>query len=75
MKALILIGGEGTRLRPLTTNTLKSLVPIVNRQFFRYQLDVLKRHGIKEVILSICHLPDRIKHIMGTGKELSLIHI
>ncbi|MEI7640137.1 MAG: NDP-sugar synthase [bacterium] len=72
MKALILIGGEGTRLRPLTTNTLKSLVPIVNRQFFRYQLDVLKRHGIKEVILSICHLPDRIKHIMGTGKEYGM---
>jgi mannose-1-phosphate guanylyltransferase len=50
MRALILIGGEGTRLRPLTLNTLKCAAPIVNRPFFTYQFNLLKKYGIKEVI-------------------------
>ncbi|MBN2755236.1 MAG: NDP-sugar synthase [Candidatus Goldbacteria bacterium] len=67
MKALILIGGEGTRLRPLTLNTLKCMVPIVDKHFFEHQFGLLKKHGIKEIILSICHMPQKIKKILGTG--------
>ncbi len=72
MKALILIGGEGTRLRPLTLNTLKCMVPIVNKHFFEHQFELLKEHGINEVILSICHMPDKIKRILGTGKKYGM---
>ncbi|MCX8093183.1 MAG: NDP-sugar synthase [Candidatus Goldbacteria bacterium] len=72
MRALILIGGEGTRLRPLTLNTLKCTAPIVNRPFFMYQFDLLKKYGVKEVILSICHMPDKIKKYIGTGKKYDL---
>ncbi len=69
MKALILIGGEGTRLRPLTLNTLKCMVPIVNRRFFEHQFAMLKKYGIKDVILSVCHMPKKIKKIIGSGRK------
>jgi len=69
MKALILIGGEGTRLRPLTLNTLKCMVPIANKHFFEYQIQMLKKYNIKDIILSICYLPDKIKHLIGNGKN------
>ena len=72
MKALILIGGEGTRLRPLTLNTLKCMVPIVNRHFFEYQLALLKKYSIREVVLSICYLPDRIQKEIGSGKKYGM---
>ncbi|MGD0566578.1 MAG: NDP-sugar synthase [Candidatus Goldiibacteriota bacterium] len=69
MKALILIGGEGTRLRPLTINTLKCMVPIANRHFFEYQIALLKKYGIKDIILSICYMPARVKKAVGDGKK------
>ncbi len=72
MKALILIGGEGTRLRPLTINTLKCMVPIVNRPFFEHQFRMLKKYGITEVILSVCHMPARVRKEVGTGKKYGL---
>lgn len=72
MKALILIGGEGTRLRPLTLNTLKCMVPIVDKHFFEHQFGLLKKHGINEVILSICHMPEKIKKVLGTGKKYGM---
>jgi len=72
MKALILLGGEGTRLRPLTMNSLKSMVPIANKHFYEYQLRLLKKYKVTDVILSVCYLPDRIKHIIGTGKKYGM---
>ncbi len=50
MKALVLTGGRGTRLRPLTLRTPKPLLPVVNRPFLRYQLDVLEKH-VEEAVL------------------------
>lgn len=72
MRALILIGGEGTRLRPLTLNTLKCTAPIVNKPFFMYQFELLKKYGIREVILSICHMPDKVKKFIGNGKKYGM---
>lgn len=72
MRALILIGGEGTRLRPLTLNTLKCTAPIVNRPFFTYQFDLLKRYGIREVILSICHMPEKVRKFIGSGNKYGI---
>lgn len=69
MKALILIGGMGTRLRPLTCTTPKPLLPIVNRPFLEYQFELLKRHGINEVILCVAYLSDEFKKYFGTGKK------
>jgi mannose-1-phosphate guanylyltransferase len=58
MKAIILVGGEGTRLRPLTLNTPKPLLPIANVPFIERQLRWLRSHGVDEVVLSLGYLPD-----------------
>ena len=58
MKAVVLVGGEGTRLRPLTYDTPKPLLPIANRAFLDRQLDWLAAHGVDEVVLSLGYLPD-----------------
>lgn len=58
MKAIVLVGGEGTRLRPLTFTTPKPLLPIANQPFLERQLVWLSNHGISEVILSMGYLPD-----------------
>ncbi|MBI4348168.1 MAG: NTP transferase domain-containing protein, partial [Elusimicrobia bacterium] len=51
MKAILLIGGQGTRLRPFTIETPKPLLPVLNRPFLEYQLEILKRHGIRDVVM------------------------
>src|SRR5213592_853871 len=62
MKAILLAGGKGTRLRPLTIHTPKPIVPIFNRPFLHYQIDLLKQvPEIDEVILSLNYQPRRIK--------------
>ena len=58
MKAVVLVGGEGTRLRPLTFTTPKPLLPIANQPFLERQLDWLADHGVDEVVLSLGYLPD-----------------
>lgn len=69
MQALILAGGEGTRLRPLTIYTPKPVVPIVNRPFLYYQIELLKRAGIKEITLSLSYQPNKIADVFGDGDE------
>ncbi|MDR1990137.1 MAG: NDP-sugar synthase [Acidobacteriaceae bacterium] len=73
MKAIMLAGGKGTRLRPLTIHTPKPIVPIFNRPFLHYQLDLLKQVAeIDEVILSLNYQPRRIEEIFGDGSEAGL---
>src|SRR5216117_3248551 len=73
MKAILLAGGKGTRLRPLTIHTPKPIVPIFERPFLHYQLDLLKRvPEIDEVILSLNYQPRRIEEIFGDGGESGL---
>jgi mannose-1-phosphate guanylyltransferase len=69
MKAFILAGGEGTRLRPLTLHTPKPIVPVANIPFLRFQLELLRRHGIREVILSLSYQPDKIQELLGDGSH------
>lgn len=69
MKALILAGGKGTRLRPLTLYTPKPVVPLANRPFLLYQIAILKKAGITNITLSLSYQPDKIEHIMGDGSE------
>jgi len=73
MKAILLAGGKGTRLRPLTIHTPKPIVPIFNRPFLHYQLDLLKHVAeIDEVVLSLNYQPRRIEEIFGDGGESGL---
>ena len=58
MKAIVLAGGEGTRLRPLTRATPKPLLPIANRPFLEHQLSWLAGHGVTEVVLSLGYKSD-----------------
>lgn len=73
MKAILLAGGKGTRLRPLTLHTPKPIVPILERPFLHYQLDLLKQvPEIDEVILSLNYQPRRIEEIFGDGTEAGM---
>ena len=56
MKALILAGGKGTRLRPLTVYTPKPIVPVVNRPFLLYQIEILRRAGIEDILRERFHI-------------------
>ncbi|HLM02889.1 MAG TPA: NDP-sugar synthase [Pyrinomonadaceae bacterium] len=69
MQALILAGGKGTRLRPLTVYTPKPIVPVLNRSFLLYQIEILRRAGIREIILSLNYQPDKIRQLLGDGRE------
>ena len=73
MKAILLAGGKGTRLRPLTIHTPKPIVPIFNRAFLHYQIDLLKQvPEIDEVILSLNYQPRRIEEVFGDGTDLGI---
>src|SRR5438477_9132020 len=72
MQALILAGGKGTRLRPLTVYTPKPIVPVVNRPFLLYQIEVLRRAGITDITLSLSYQPDKIEHLLGSGTEFGV---
>jgi NDP-sugar pyrophosphorylase family protein len=73
MKALLLVGGQGTRLRPLTIPAPKSIVPIFNRPFLNYQLDLIKKvPEIDEVILSLNYQPQRIEEVFGDGRDAGI---
>src|SRR6476469_4603433 len=73
MKAILLAGGKGTRLRPLTIHTPKPIVPIFNRPFLHYQIDLLKQvPEIDDVILSLKYQPRRIEEIFGDGSDVGI---
>ncbi len=65
MQALVLAGGEGTRLRPLTRTTPKPVLPLAGRPFLSFMLDWLRRHGVDDVILSCGFLSDGVKAVLG----------
>ncbi|MFN8037077.1 MAG: NDP-sugar synthase [Acidimicrobiia bacterium] len=68
MKAIVLVGGEGTRLRPLTYTTPKPLLPIANQAFLERQLTWLAGHGVDEVVLSLGYLPDAFRTHFPTSR-------
>ena len=75
MKAILLAGGKGTRLRPLTLHTPKPIVPIFDRPFLRYQIDLLRQiPEVDEIVLSLNYQPRRIEEVFGDGSDLG-VHI
>jgi NDP-sugar pyrophosphorylase family protein len=68
MRAILLAGGKGTRLRPMTLHTPKPIVPIFDRPFLQYQIDLLRQvPEIDEVVLSLNYQPGRIEEVFGDG--------
>jgi mannose-1-phosphate guanylyltransferase len=70
MKAVILVGGRATRLLPLTVNTPKALVPVVNVPFMEHVIAHLGEHGIKDVVLAQGHLSQAIEDYLGDGSRV-----
>jgi mannose-1-phosphate guanylyltransferase/phosphomannomutase len=74
MKAVIMAGGFGTRIQPLTINLPKPMIPLINRPIMLHIIDLLKKHGITELILLLYHQPMVIKNFFGDGSEFG-VHI
>jgi mannose-1-phosphate guanylyltransferase len=77
VQALVLAGGEGTRLRPLTLTTPKPVMPFAGRPFMTFMLDWLGRHGIDDVILSCGFMSDAVEGVLGDihgGIRLRYVH-
>ncbi|MCL2769996.1 MAG: NDP-sugar synthase [Solirubrobacterales bacterium] len=69
MQAVILVGGEGTRLRPLTSTVPKPVVPLVDRPLIAYMLEWLASHGIDDVIMSCGFLATSVRNVLGDGSR------
>jgi len=72
MKAVIMAGGEGTRLRPLTSNAPKPLLPLVNRPMMEHIVDLLKRHGIDDIVVTVAFMANAIRDYFGDGSEFGV---
>jgi mannose-1-phosphate guanylyltransferase len=72
MQAVILVGGEGTRLRPLTSTVPKPVVPLVDRPFIAYMLEWLGRHGVDDVVMSCGFLATAVRNVLGDGSQYGL---
>jgi NDP-sugar pyrophosphorylase family protein len=73
MKGLILAGGSGTGLRPLTLNTPKPIIPIANQPMVLYQLALLKNAGIGEILLSLSYQPRKIEDLLKDGADFGIM--
>jgi mannose-1-phosphate guanylyltransferase len=72
LQALILAGGEGTRLRPLTSTVPKPVVQLVNRPFISYMLEWLRRHDVDDVILSCGFMAEGVRSVLGDGSRYGI---
>jgi mannose-1-phosphate guanylyltransferase / phosphomannomutase len=72
MKAVVMAGGEGTRLRPLTSNQPKPMVPIVGKPCMEHIVDLLRGYGIEDVIVTVAFLPQAIRSYFGDGESLGV---
>ncbi len=72
MKAVVLVGGEATRLRPLTCSTAKIMIPVLNRPLFEYLVGYLKKHGVVDIVLAVGKSPEQIQDYFGDGSKLGV---
>jgi mannose-1-phosphate guanylyltransferase / phosphomannomutase len=72
VKAVVMAGGEGTRLRPLTSNQPKPMVPIVGKPCIEHILELLKKHSLEDVIVTVAFLPQAIRSYFGNGESLGM---
>ena len=69
MKAVIMAGGEGTRLRPLTCTMPKPMVPVVNKPMMEHILNLLKRYHFREIANTLWYMPEMIQDYFGDGSS------
>ena len=69
LTAVILVGGPGTRLQPLTNDRPKSVLPVLNRPFLEHFIAYLKHYGVENIILTLSYLPDVIREYLGDGSR------
>jgi mannose-1-phosphate guanylyltransferase len=69
MQAIVLVGGEGKRLRPLTDRVPKPALPLVDRPFLAYMIEWLADHGVTEAVLACGFLPDQLREALGDGEH------
>jgi mannose-1-phosphate guanylyltransferase / phosphomannomutase len=72
VKAVILAGGEGTRLRPLTSNQPKPMIPLVNRPMMEHVVKLLARHGFDDIVVTVAFLANQVRNYFGSGEELGV---
>ena len=72
MKAVVMAGGEGTRLRPLTSNQPKPMVPIVGKPCMEHILELLRHHGFEDVLITVAFMPQAIRSYFGSGESLGM---
>ncbi|MEZ0374835.1 MAG: sugar phosphate nucleotidyltransferase, partial [Candidatus Sericytochromatia bacterium] len=72
MKAVLMAGGSGTRLRPLTCDLPKPMVPIVNKPIIEHIVNLLKRHGFEDIYVTLYFLPQAIQAHLKDGKDLGV---
>jgi len=72
MKAVIMAGGEGSRLRPLTSNLPKPMMPLVNRPMMEHVVNLLARHGFDEIVVTVAYLASAIRTYFGDGSEFGV---
>jgi len=72
VKAVIMAGGEGTRLRPLTSNAPKPMLPLVNRPMMEHIIDLLKRHEVDEIVVTVAFMANAIRNYFGDGSEFDV---
>src|SRR6478672_1334465 len=72
MKAVVMAGGEGSRLRPLTLGRPKPMVPVVNQPVMAHIIDLLKEHGITDIIVTLQYRAEDIQDYFGDGKSMGV---
>jgi mannose-1-phosphate guanylyltransferase/phosphomannomutase len=72
VKAVIMAGGEGTRLRPLTSNSPKPMLPLANKPMMEHIVDLLKRHGFDDIVVTVAFMANHIRTYFGDGSEFGV---
>lgn len=72
MKAMILAAGKGTRVRPLTNEMPKPMIPIIGKPVMEYIIEELQRHGFNEIMINVSHLPEKIENYFGNGERFGV---
>src|SRR5207302_10063382 len=72
MKAVIMAGGEGTRLSPLTSNQPKPMMPLANRPMMEHIVRLLKEHGFDDIVVTLAFVPQAIRTYFGDGSEFGV---
>lgn len=72
LKGMILAAGQGTRIRPLTKDMPKPMIPILGKPVLEYLIEHLARHGVKEIMINVAHLNEKIEHYFGNGQRFGV---